>query len=63
MENDLANDLPCDRFVLLVDGIAKSEHQIFGEAIKAGVQLKQQFPRSNVKLRGAHETAPSLSFY
>jgi hypothetical protein len=57
MKNKLAND-PCrERFVVEIDGIAKSEYRIFVKALKAGLQLKQQFPHSRVKLRDAEESS------
>jgi hypothetical protein len=56
MKNKLAND-PCrERFVVEIDGIAKSEYRIFVKALKAGL-LKQQFPHSRVKLRDAEESS------
>jgi len=43
-------------YVIEVDGIRNSEHQIFVEALKRGLELKRQHPRSDVKLRDAHDT-------
>ena len=58
MKNDLANDLSHERYVVEIDGIAKSEYRIFVKALKAGLRLKQEFPHSSVKLRDADEKAP-----
>ena len=35
MKNDLANDLSHERYVVEIDGIAKSEYRIFVKALKA----------------------------
>ena len=61
MKNELANDLSSERFVVEIDGMAKSEYQIFVKALKAGLQLKQEFPNSNVKVRDADEKPSSLT--
>jgi len=58
MKNDLANDPSHERYVVEIDGIAKSEYRIFVKALKAGLQLKQEFPDSRVKLRDSYEKAP-----
>ena len=57
MKNDVANDPPSERYVVEIDGIAKSEYCVFVKALTAGLQLKQEFPNSAVKLRDADETA------
>ena len=47
-----------ERYVVEVDGQAKAEYEIFVKALKAGMQLRQEFPNSDVKLRDAgDETA------
>ena len=58
MKNDLANDPSHERYVVEIDGIAKSEYRIFVKALKAGLRLKHEFPHSSVKLRDADEKAP-----
>jgi hypothetical protein len=40
-----------ERYVVEVDGQAKAEYEIFVKALKAGMQLRQEFPNSDVKLR------------
>jgi hypothetical protein len=57
MKNELANDLRSERYVVEIDGIAKSEYRVFVKALTAGFQLKQELPNSAVKLRDADETA------
>jgi hypothetical protein len=51
MQNELANDPSHERYVVELDGIAKSEYRIFVKALKAGLQLKQELPNSCIKLR------------
>ena len=58
MKNELANDLRSERYVVEIDGITKSEYRVFVKALTAGLQLKQEFPNSNVKLRDSYEKAP-----
>jgi hypothetical protein len=50
-KNELANDPSHERYVVELDGIAKSEYRIFVKALKAGLQLKQELPNSCIKLR------------
>jgi hypothetical protein len=61
MKNELANDPSHARYVVEIDGIAKSEYCVFVKALTAGLQLKQEFPNSNVKLHDADETSYSLA--
>jgi len=58
MKNELANEPPSERYVVEIDGITKSEYSVFVKALTAGLQLKQEFPNSSVKLRDAYEGAP-----
>ena len=51
MRNDFASDHTCERYVVEVDGQAKAEYRIFVKALTAGLQLRQEFPNSHVKLR------------
>ena len=55
MQTKLANDSSRERYVVEIDGIAKSEYRVFTKALIAGLQLKQQFPTSCVKLCDADE--------
>ena len=59
MKNELANDLHSERYVVEIDGIAKSEYRVFVKALKAGLQLKQEFSNSSVKLRESYEKTSS----
>ena len=58
MQTNLANDTFRERYVVEIDGIAKSEHSVFVKALTASLQLKHEFPHSSVKLRDADEKAP-----
>ena len=51
MRNDFATDHTRERYVVEVDGQAKAEYRIFVKALTAGLQLRQEFPNSHVKLR------------
>jgi hypothetical protein len=42
-------------YIVEVNGVKSSEHRIFIEALKCGLELKRCFPRSEVKLRDASE--------
>ena len=44
-----------ESYVLEIDGKIKSEYEIFVEALKAGLKIKQQFPQSNVKVHNVNE--------
>ena len=57
MQTKLANDSSPERYVVEIDGITKSEYRVFVKALTASLQLKQEFPNSNVKLRDADEKA------
>jgi hypothetical protein len=57
MKDEVATDLSHERYVVEIDGIAKSEYCVFVKALTAGLQFKQEFPNSAVKLRDADETA------
>ena len=58
MHNDQANATRQELYVVEIDGVQKSEHRIFVEALKCGMELKIRYPRSNVKLRDADHNAP-----
>ena len=58
MKTKLASDSSPERYVVEIDGITKSEYSVFVKALTASLQLKQEFPRSSVKLRDADDKAP-----
>lgn len=41
-------------YVLEIDGKMKSKHEIFVEALKAGLEIRQQFPHRDVKVPNAN---------
>ena len=55
MKQDLAHDPSHECYIVEMDGIAKANYPIFVKALKASLQLKQEFPDSSVKLRDADE--------
>jgi len=59
MKNELANYLHSERYVVEIDGIAKSEYRVFVKALTAGLQLKQEFPNCSIKLRESCEKTSS----
>jgi hypothetical protein len=48
MNNVIATE---ECFVLQMDGKAKSQHRRFVDALRAGLQLRDQFPQHDVKVR------------
>jgi hypothetical protein len=55
MKNDHAADLTDERYLVEVDGLLTVEYRIFVKALKASLQVKQEFPNCSVKLREADE--------
>jgi hypothetical protein len=55
MRNDFATAQSLERYVVEVDGKAKAEYENFVKALKAGMQLWQEFPNSDVKLRNVRD--------
>jgi hypothetical protein len=58
MKKELVTDPSHERYVVEVDGLAKSEYQVFVQALKASLRLKQPFPNSRIKLRDCYEKMP-----
>ena len=50
---------PKDGFFLEIDGKFESEYGSITGALKAGLELRQKFPESQVKLHDANEQAPA----
>ncbi len=47
-------------YIVEVDGVQRSEHRVFVEALKCGMEFKIRHPRSKVKLRdGDDNSAPA----
>jgi hypothetical protein len=50
MKNAIAAHLPDEHFVIRVDGRVKSHHRRFLDALREGLQLRDQFPQRDVKV-------------
>ena len=60
MENHiLTNVLPCDGYIVEIDGKFESEYGTLMGALRAGLELRQKFPHSQVKVHDADEQAPA----
>jgi hypothetical protein len=46
-----------DCFILQINGRARSQHRRFIDALRAGLQLKDQFPQCDIKVRTLAEAA------
>jgi hypothetical protein len=49
MKGAIAAHLPDEHFVIRVDGRVKSHHRRFLDALREGLQLRDQFPQHDVK--------------
>jgi hypothetical protein len=57
MKNGLAmQGVQHEYFVLQIDGRTKSGHRRFIDALRAGLQLKDQFPQHDIKVRAMQMT-------
>jgi hypothetical protein len=63
MKNGMVtHSLPHECYVLRIDGRVKSTHRRLIDALRAGLQLKDEFPHHDIKVRAtqaaqsAHET-------
>jgi hypothetical protein len=60
MKNDIPTNVqPCEGYILEIDGKFESEYGTLTGALKAGLQLRQKFPQSQVKLHDANEQTPA----
>ena len=50
---------PKEGYFLEIDGKFESEYGTLTGALKAGLQLRQMFPQSQVKLHDANEQTPA----
>jgi hypothetical protein len=50
------NASPPEFYVIEIDGELRSVYKVFIEALKAGMELKQKFPHSRIKVHDADET-------
>ena len=51
---------PKEGYFLEIDGKFESEYATFTRALKAGFELWQKFPQSQVKVHGANEQTPAV---
>ena len=51
MKSAIAAYVPDEHFVIRVDGRVKSHHRRFLDALREGLQLRDQFPRHDVKVQ------------
>jgi hypothetical protein len=59
VEKDL---LRPESYVVEIDGKFGSAYGIFVEALKAGLELKQKFPHSRIKVHDAHMVASTTKW-
>jgi hypothetical protein len=60
MKNDIPTHVrPCEGYFLEINGKFESEYGTLTGALKAGLQLRQKFPQSQVKLHDANEQTPA----
>jgi hypothetical protein len=59
MEADTHNAAFPESYVVEIDGKIGSVYRIYIEAIKAGMELKQKFPHSQIKVHDAAATEPA----
>jgi hypothetical protein len=51
MKSTIAAHLPDEHFVIRVDGRVKSHHRRFVDALREGLQLRDQFPQHDIKVQ------------
>ena len=51
MKNAVAAHLPDEHVVIRVDGRVKSHHRRFLDALREGLQFRDQFPQHDVKVQ------------
>jgi hypothetical protein len=51
MKSAIAIHLPDEHFVIRVDGRVRSHHRRFLDALREGLQLRDQFPQHDVKVQ------------
>ena len=61
MELDTQNAAVSESYVVEIDGKIASAYGIFVEALKTGLELKQKFPLSLIKIHDADERVGNLA--
>ena len=63
MKSAIAAHLPDERFVIRVDGRVKSHHRRFLDALREGLQLRDQFPQHDLKVQSAGGRSARISLH
>jgi hypothetical protein len=63
MKSAIAAHLPDEQFVIRVDGRVKSHHRRFLDALREGLQLKDQFPQHDVKVRAMQPSGEKTALH
>jgi hypothetical protein len=64
MKNGIAtHNLPHEYYVVQINGRTKSGHRRFVDALRAGLQLKDQFRQYEVKVRAAAEVMQQTALH
>ncbi len=64
MKNGIAtHNLPHEYYVVQINGRTKSGHRRFLDALRAGLQLKDQFRQYEVKVRAAAEVMQQTALH
>jgi hypothetical protein len=50
---------PKESYVLEIDGKLESEYGTFTGAVKAGLELRQKYPQSQIKVHDANNQTPA----
>ena len=50
MKNDVTQGVTHEYFVVKFDGLMQSGHRRFVDAVRTGLQLKDQFPQHDIKV-------------
>jgi hypothetical protein len=60
MKSAIAARLPDEHFVIRVDGRVKSHHRRFLDALREGLQLRDQFPQHDIKVQSMQASGEAL---
>jgi hypothetical protein len=64
MKNGIAtHNLPQEYYVVQINGRTKSGHRRFVDALRAGLQLKDQFRQYEVRVRAAAEVMQQTALH
>ena len=63
MKSAIAAHLPDEHFVIRVDGRVKSHHRRFLDALREGLQLRDQFPQHDVKVRALQANSEKTAIH